>query len=467
VVSSLAQEAPPRHSRAVPVLATAAVAAVYVVAQLLLFDTARALEWDEAEYLAEVQSDVSPIGFSAHRSRGISLLVAPIGLIGGSVEAVRIYLALLSGMAMFGSFVVWRRALGSALPYATALFAAAWLVLFYGSEVSPNLWSAYGTVAVTGALAHRINGGRVGLSRIPLLLGAIGLMRPTDAAIVGAGLFIVAAVLLQRRSLQSLLEITAGVVLGWVPWLVEALLRFGGIRARLSAAEAVIQIDGEAGYKQHFALFDGPLIGPESAATVTPVAWLWWSALALFTAFALLGGKRQVRRQVIVVLVPAVFLASFYVLLPSVLAPRFLLPVYGLLVVSATLGLRALSLPRLVVALPACVALLAWSAWNASLAQSIEEQQVSSRAEAAALGALLRESFRGERCSFRSQYAYPQIEFYSGCDGARYVLGSATNGADVLLVRLPPAKHKPPGQWRAEQAAPEGVLSNWYVYRSS
>jgi hypothetical protein len=251
------------------------VAFVYVVAQLVMFDTGRALEWDEAEYLAEVHSSVEPIGFSPHRSRGLPLLVAPLGAAGASVEAIRVYLIFLSGIALFVSFTFWRFALGWGLPVASAFFAGSWLVLFYGSEISPNLWVAFAAVALTGAVALRLNDqGRHSSLVVPAILAFLGLMRPSDAVLLGFGSAMVAVIVLRARSVKLLLQIAAGLVAGWLPWLVEAFVRFGGVRARLEAAERVIKVDGEPSIRQHLALFDGPLMGPEAAADVPLAAYL-------------------------------------------------------------------------------------------------------------------------------------------------------------------------------------------------
>ena len=72
------------------------VGASYLVAQLLLFSPSRAPSWDEAIYLSQVTPGVHAIAFAPSRARGISLLVAPITMAGGSVAAVRLFLAAVS-----------------------------------------------------------------------------------------------------------------------------------------------------------------------------------------------------------------------------------------------------------------------------------------------------------------------------------------------------------------------------------
>jgi len=128
------------------------VGAAYLVAQLLLFSPDRAPSWDEAIYLSQVTPDVPAIAFAPSRARGISLLVAPITLAGGSLPTVRVFLAALSSVALVGSFLLWVPALGLGVPVAAFLFASTWVGLFYGSEVMPNLWAAVLAVEAGGTL---------------------------------------------------------------------------------------------------------------------------------------------------------------------------------------------------------------------------------------------------------------------------------------------------------------------------
>ncbi|MGH2580956.1 MAG: hypothetical protein ACRDGP_08945, partial [Actinomycetota bacterium] len=111
------------------------VGATYLVAQLLLFSSNRAPSWDEAIYLSQVTPGLDAIGFAPSRARGISLLVSPITMAGGSISAVRLFLAALSSVALVGGFLLWVPVLGLGAPVAAFLFASTWVGLFYGSEV--------------------------------------------------------------------------------------------------------------------------------------------------------------------------------------------------------------------------------------------------------------------------------------------------------------------------------------------
>ena len=84
-----------------------AVAIAYFLAQLLLTDLSRFLAWDEAIYISEVSSFADPVVFAAHRARGVTFVVAPVGLLTQSMTVTRFYLALLSSVGVALSFLPW------------------------------------------------------------------------------------------------------------------------------------------------------------------------------------------------------------------------------------------------------------------------------------------------------------------------------------------------------------------------
>jgi len=86
----------------------AAVASAFTLVQLL-FVRLHGLSWDEAVYVSQVSRHVPAALFDPARSRGIPLLVAPIALITSSITALRVYLAIASGAALFCSLLAWRR----------------------------------------------------------------------------------------------------------------------------------------------------------------------------------------------------------------------------------------------------------------------------------------------------------------------------------------------------------------------
>lgn len=445
----------------------------------MLFDLHRTLAWDEAVYLAEVHADVEPIGYGAHRSRGIILLVAPVAILGPPVWGVRLFLITASSAAMFAAFQAWRPILGPALPLAALLFGSAWLSLFYGSELSPNLWAAFGAVAAVGMIGRwlqRCCGPH--LIAITLTLGVVGIIRPIDATLIGGATL---AVVLATRSAMWWRMVTAislGMVLVWLPWIIEAQLMWGGILERLHAAQQVFEgrLAGNV-MLEHLSLTDGPLIGPEPQVSIPVMGMLWWTALIAFSALGGLAAKEGYqRRAVTLAIVGGGLIASFYLAFGGALAPRFLLPAYALLSVTSALGIyrgvRMLDYPVRIGSTAIILAtVVAWQFWNISVASRIEASQVESRAQAEVLAEVLQDlSMPDDNCRFASQYAWPQIQFYSGCNGSRYVSDMALpfeaprGGGDFVLTRIPPEDADlQPGQWDGREIR-RGSLSGWFVY---
>src|SRR5690606_22578494 len=97
------------------------------------------LGWDEIVYVSQVTSHHPAAFFSAPRSRGVSLLVAPGASWTDSTALLRIYLALLSGLALHLALRCWRGLFPTrVLVTGGAFFATLWITLFYGPQAMPN-----------------------------------------------------------------------------------------------------------------------------------------------------------------------------------------------------------------------------------------------------------------------------------------------------------------------------------------
>ncbi len=135
--------------RRIPWLAL--VAAGYAAAQLALSAPHLGLGWDETVYLSQVDPRNPAAYFSAPRSRGISLLAAPVLAVTGSTPMLRTVLALLSAAALYAAYRVWRPLLGPRrTALAALLFAGLWITVLYGPQAMPNLWVALSAVAAVG-----------------------------------------------------------------------------------------------------------------------------------------------------------------------------------------------------------------------------------------------------------------------------------------------------------------------------
>lgn len=129
----------------------AAVAAVFTLAQLVLVHPSMGLGWDEIVYTSQVTTHHPAAFFSAPRSRGVSLLVAPVASWSASTELLRVYLAVLSGLGLYLALRAWQ-GLFPARVLATggAFFATLWVTLFYGPQAMPNYWVAIGALTTVG-----------------------------------------------------------------------------------------------------------------------------------------------------------------------------------------------------------------------------------------------------------------------------------------------------------------------------
>ena len=230
-----------------PELALLATAVAYALSQLQLWKVR--LGWDETVYFSQVSRTVPAAYFSAPRARGISWLAEPLALTTSSSSALRVYLTVLSGLALYLAFRTWLKVLPpGAVICSAGLFASLWITRFYGAELMPNLWVAFGVVAAVGGwlrlAADRTD--RVGLLMLLIGLAGAAAMRPSDGVWATAPLLVITVARPPwRTNWRLLLGTVAGPVLGAVPWVVEAYRRFGGVPGRLNRSS---QIEGGLGW---------------------------------------------------------------------------------------------------------------------------------------------------------------------------------------------------------------------------
>jgi hypothetical protein len=331
----------PRPSSAL--LWTGGAALAFTLAQLVLSVPGTGLGWDEIVYVSQVERGTPTAYFSAPRARGITWLVAPVAAVVHSATtpvAVRLYLAVLSGLALFLALRVWRRLLPApVLGCAGVLFAGCWITLFYGPRVMPNMWCALGALAATGWFLRASGvGDPPGRREAPLAgvaVAFVALMRPGDGLFLALPL--TAAALLvpgwrRRRTVPALL--VAGLVVGVLPWVAEAYLSYGGLLPRLRRAGEI-----QGGMGLHMAVDDqirslsgSSLCRPCDVPWRHPWTALWWFALWPLTAAGALAARRAGRTAAsATAVVVALSLAVTYLFTIDYAAPRFLLPTYALL----------------------------------------------------------------------------------------------------------------------------------------
>lgn len=364
----------------------ALVAAFYTLLQLVLAAPGRSLAWDESIYFSQVDPRSPAAFFSAPRSRGVTLLGAPVAAFTSDPLAIRVFLAVLSGLALYGAFAIWRRLVGpgtSAL--AALLFATLWVSVEYGSQMMPNLWVAFGAVAAAGFLLRTVREG----PRAGLLLGlgaCVGwttLVRAPDGVWLALPLLVSAVVLRARPRVAA--AVALGVAAGMAEWIAEAYVRFGGVTERLADSSA---IEGGMGLSWNIGnalrSADGPLLcRPCDSPYPSPAYAAWWLALPVLSLAAAFLAVRAGRKAA--ALVPMACAASLsvpYLFLIPYAAPRFLLPAYALLALPiaamTTRGLKAVRTARTPARVTAAVLAVAALAFHGYIQERILHRQIAS-----------------------------------------------------------------------------------------
>jgi hypothetical protein len=346
-----AAPARPGRRTAVPV-ALVLVSAATTAASLLLVPPTIGLGWDEVVYVSQLSPRAPAAFFSAPRSWGVPLLTAPVVLLTGSTLVLRLYLAVVSGLALVLACLPWIRLVPrpAAVPLAAGLYGTLWPTLFYAAEAMPNHFAALAGLAAVGwFLVGLRDGGARPLLGTGAAIAVAALMRPTDALWLSLPLLVAAMFLAVRRSGRPraglLAAVAGGLALGWLPWVVQAVVRDGGVLARIQRAG---QIQGGThptwSLPELVSSLDGPLLcRPCSGEHVAWAATLWWLALPPLVVAGLVTARRSGRTAVAVLPVAAaVSAATTYVFLISYAAPRFLLPAYALLAVPVAMGLVGL-----------------------------------------------------------------------------------------------------------------------------
>jgi len=200
-------------------------------------------------------------------------------------------------------------------------------------------------LASCGYLVLFLDGGRVRHIIIAsIALGLVALIRPTDAAYVGLALGVSALCVRApiRRRVLSAGALLVGATAGAAQWMIEAVVRFGGLAARMKAAQAQ---DGSGGQLYFSAPAQAEVLGgrilcaPPCREDVSIVYQLWWIALAVLVVLAVIGGAR--RKRLAVELIPTaagLAMAAQYMFTVELAAPRYLIPAYALLSIPAASG---------------------------------------------------------------------------------------------------------------------------------
>ncbi|MFG2582754.1 DUF6537 domain-containing protein [Streptomyces malaysiensis] len=213
----------PRPPRRIPWPALVALA--YTVAQLALVVPHLGLGWDETVYVSQVDPGRPAAYFSAPRSRGISLLAAPVLAVTHSTTVLRIVLALLSAAALYAAYRVWQPLLGRArTALAALLFASLWTTVLYGPQAMPNLWVALSAVAAVGWFlrAVHLHERRRALLGLGAMVAAATCFRFSDGVWLALPLLAACAIVPAWRRPAPALAVAGGFAMGGAEWVAEA-----------------------------------------------------------------------------------------------------------------------------------------------------------------------------------------------------------------------------------------------------
>ncbi|MEU3948488.1 hypothetical protein [Streptomyces sp. NPDC029526] len=460
---------PRRSPRGAGTRPLAAVAAVFTVAQLVLVRPVLGLGWDEIVYVSQVTSHHPAAFFSAPRSRGVSLLVAPVASWSSSTVLLRLYLAALSGLALYGALRAWRGLFPTrVLVTGGAFFASLWITLFYGPQAMPNHWVAVGALVTVGCFLRRHENPSARLALWGVAGGAalMAVMRPTDAVWVSVPLVVLA---LARRHVRLLLVLAAGLAAGAADWIVAAFVSYGGLGERLAEAS---RIQGGLGW--HFALDDQlrslggrALCRPCTGSMPHPVITLWWFALPLLALLALYVAVRAGQLTRTLLPLACASTAAFpYLFMIGYAAPRFLQPTYALLAFPVAAALWHLARrpgggwrPVLAPLVALCVA--GHLAVQSTVLVYTADRTIDSRRDWTRTARELHRLGVAPPCLLTGHQAIP-IGYYTGCSsGATAGNNANTTVAAILRTadRVPVATLVGPGG-----AAP-GYARSWPVHR--
>ncbi|MEV0174659.1 hypothetical protein AB0I00_26510 [Streptomyces sp. NPDC050803] len=447
----------------------AAVAGAFTAAQLLLVPPATGLGWDETVYVSQVGDQAPAAFFSAPRARGVTLLVAPIASWSSSTSLLRVYLAVLSGLALYLALRAWRGLFPPhVLAAAGALFASLWVTLFYAPQAMPNLWVALGALLCVGcflrARADRLD--RRALWGVATGAALMALMRPTDAVWVTLPLLVAVVALRQWR---SGLALVTGLLVAAAPWVIEAYVSYGGLRERLAEAS---RVQGGLGWNlavddQMRSLVGRTLCRPCTGSMPNPAVTLWWVLLPLLALLGLAVAIRAGRTaRTLIPLACAATAAVPYLFLIGYAAPRFLLPAYALLAIPVADGLLHLvtapngRLRPVAATLVACGLLGHLAVQYAVLDHTVDRTGADRRAWAHAADRLHDLGVRPP-CLLTGHQAIP-LAYYAGCSSGA-IAGNNANTTPAQILRT--ARSTPVAALTVPGTRPPAFARDWELHR--
>ena len=404
------------RERALAAWLVVGVGVVYLILQLALVPMHRRPSWDEAIYLSQVSPRAPALWFLPWRARGITLLIAPVLHLGGSLAAVRLFLVLAFSAGLVIAFWIWVSVLGLGAPLAMALFAGGWLALDSGSEIKPNFTASLLGIAAAGFVVRRLKGdGRGALIGAAASVALMAVFRPAEAVVLTAAVSLY-ILLFRRAEWRILVPLTLGLALGWLPWLIEMSIRFGGPLNALRLSSAAAQ-GGQAKVLHNVKGYLANTSGQRTGRPVLGV--IWWSWIIVMWLTAVIRAKTRQERTAVGLCSFAVLAAIFeyFVWIGSHQA-RYLLPAYGIVAIPCAMGVVSLlrgRMPAKLVGTLSLVLVIPWAVWLGAVVRAVERPEQGHVPITVPLGERVSALTAGRPCTLASTVAAPVLAYTAGC----------------------------------------------------
>jgi hypothetical protein len=401
----------------------AGVAVLFILAQLTPSLLRMPLGADEITYIAQTSTHSSAVMLPPVHGRAAALLAAPVTMLTTSLVAVRIWMAVLSGIGLFLALLAWR-GIRPAWVLAVAGFVLASLSItqLSGVQIYPDWWTGVGLLAVTGLFLQVVTGrmtGRVVLTLIGAAVFFIVLLRPQNIAFV-LGPLIVAAVLVPAwRNRGVITAIAVGIVLGLAEWIGEAYALYGGLVNRMSLAEQEppkLGLYYSLGYQLR--VLNGPwyCLPGECHGVDFPWMAIWWLALLAVVVLGIAVARRAVglASSSALAAITGAWVIACYALFVPFAAPRYFLPAFALLAINAADGiawLTAVRRLRVAAIFLACAFLLSGAITQRIVLRGEIRVQDRERADYISHASHLRAEGVRPPCIIES----PSVAYYAGC----------------------------------------------------
>jgi hypothetical protein len=362
------------------------------------------------------------------------LLDAPVTLLTSSSTALRIYLTILAGIALFVTLVIWRKVVSFRVTViAGLLWSSLWIVQNQTSMNMGNLWTAYSVAIATGLFllynkypptARR----RATLVGLAVASFAAAMMHgATDGVFMLIGLLVSLPLVQKSVRIKLFAAAFAGVAAGVLEWVIEAYLYFNGPFHRLA----------RGGHVTGHGFFLPQLLATLSADHNSIPLVLWWAALLVLLGAGVYYTVRDRNHELAVAGIVGLAILVQYAFIIKHSDPRYVLPIFALWVFVAAFGLdrllNYLRLPRIaVVGAIAAIVLLGMAA-QYNVLSSVSKSDYNAAHSAVRLGQIItRQLSTPCRVLGKNGANGAAVGYYAGCEGSGF--GAHTN-YDLLAQR--------------------------------